>query len=277
MRVLKSLLNFYINSSIHVSIAVVALSYITCLELDLNCDKNLLLALFYASICGYNFVKYFGLVKFYHRRLASWLKSIQILTFLCLIAMIYYGINLDNNALLLAFSMALVTFLYAIPVFPKVVLRKSQKNLRHVSGLKIYVIAFVWSVVTVFIPVLNSSEIISWDVSIIALQRFLIVVVLMLPFEIRDLNYDTLKLATVPQKIGVRATKALGLLLLIIVFLLEFLKDEVNTNQLWSLMILVAITALFILFSRKQQSKYYSAFWVEALPILWAAVLVILS
>ncbi|MBT8325684.1 MAG: hypothetical protein KJO96_10325, partial [Winogradskyella sp.] len=75
----------------------------------------------------------------------------------------------------------------------------------------------------------------------------------------------------------VKATNALGLLLLIVVFLFEFLKDEVNTNQLWSLMILVAITALFILFSRKQQSKYYSAFWVEALPILWAAVLMVLT
>ena len=34
-------------------------------------------------------------------------------------------------------------------------------------------------------------------------QRFLFVVVAILPFEIRDIQYDSLKLSTIPQQIGV--------------------------------------------------------------------------
>lgn len=277
MGVLKSLLNFYINSSIHVSIAVVAFVYITCYQLDLNCDKNLLLVLFYASICGYNFVKYYELVKFHHKKLTSWLKSIQFLTLFSFIAMLYYGVNLKFNAIWVALLMGVLTFFYAIPVLPKPILIDNNKNLRQISGLKIYVIAFVWSVVTVIIPVLNSSENVDLDISITAIQRFLIVIVLMLPFEIRDLNYDTLKLSTIPQKIGIKQTKALGLILLIIVVLIEFFKDDIDTSHLWSLIVFTSLTALFTLFSRKQQSPYYSAFWVESLPFFWVIVLVFLT
>jgi hypothetical protein len=78
MRVIKSFLDFYINSSIHVALASFALSWITLIQFDISYDKNILFFIFFASITCYNFVKYFGLVKFHHRGLAQWLKTIQI-------------------------------------------------------------------------------------------------------------------------------------------------------------------------------------------------------
>ena len=47
----------------------------------------------------------------------------------------------------------------------------------------------------------------------------------MLPFEIRDMQYDSLKLSTIPQRIGVMKTKIIGVFMLLF-FLLEFFKDE---------------------------------------------------
>ena len=63
MRFLKQVLDFYINSSIHVSLAVLSLSWITLIEFDISYDINVLFFIFYASITGYNFVKYFGIAK----------------------------------------------------------------------------------------------------------------------------------------------------------------------------------------------------------------------
>ena len=57
------------------------------------------------------------------------------------------------------------------------------------------------------------------------------VVIAILPFEIRDMKYDSIKLATIPQRIGIEKTKIIGALLIVIIFLLEFFKDEFWVNK----------------------------------------------
>ena len=57
MQSLKRLFDFYINSSIHVALAVSSLVYITILEFHLKLDIEIILFVFFATITGYNFVK----------------------------------------------------------------------------------------------------------------------------------------------------------------------------------------------------------------------------
>ena len=264
MTLLKHLFNFYINSSIHVALSVYSLTWITLVSLDLSYSESVLYFVFYASITGYNFVKYFGIAKFHHRQLASWLKFIQILSFICFILMCYYGFQLKLKTHVFIACFAVLTILYAVPFLPK------QKGaIRSVSGLKVYVIALVWTGVTVFIPLINADYNINADVILLGFQRFLYVLVLMLPFEIRDLKFDKLELSTIPQKLGVKKSKALGILLLSMFFLLEFLKDETTAISILVLLIVSIITALFVIFSKVEQNKYYCSFWVEGLPIMW--------
>lgn len=269
MRFIKPVLDFYINSSIHVALAVLSLSWITLLEFDIPFDKNVLYFIFFATITGYNFVKYFGLAKFHHRRLANWLKLIQIFSLLCFIGLCYYACQLKSTTLIYVFGAGIITFLYATPFFPKHLFIDKKKNLRGVSGLKIYIIALVWVGVTVFIPLINVNFQINYDVIITALQRFLYVIVLMFPFEIRDMQFDNLKLSTIPQQMGIKNTKAIGLLLLVVFFFLEFLKDDINTKRIVILIVVTFVTLLFLVFSQEHRSKYYSSFWVEGIPILW--------
>jgi hypothetical protein len=273
MRALKAVFDFYINSSIHVALAVVALTYITYLEFDAFIDLNLLSFVGFASVTGYNFVKYFGLAKFHHRRLSRKLKAIQVFSLCCFLFMSFFALRLNTTSLLAILMFGVVTFLYAIPLLPNRFFVDKKKKLRSISGLKIYIIALVWSGVTVFLPVINSEFEIHDDVIISAVQRFIFVVVLMLPFEIRDLKYDSLKLATVPQRIGVKQTKILGLLLTLLLVLLEYLKDDIHLNYLASLLAISVIMLLFLKFSTQQQGKYYCGFWVESLPIFWLVLL----
>lgn len=277
MAVLKRIFNFYISSSIHVALAVCALTWVTLFQFGFECDKDCLLFVFFASISGYNFVKYFGLAKFHHRDLAAWLKMIQVFSFIAFVAMCYYVFQLQVNTLLLILVLAVVTFLYAIPMIPKKYIYDNQKNLRQIGGLKIYVIAFVWTFTTVVLPLMEQNVLITTDIIITCLQRFLFIMALMLPFEIRDLNYDSIKLATIPQKIGVKHTKLIGVLLLLLFFLLDFFKDELTSNAIITTLTVTFVTLLFVVFSNKKQSKYYSAFWVESLPIVWLGVLLMLG
>lgn len=276
MRYFQQSFDFFINSSIHVALSVFALSWMTLIEFEIPYDKDVLYAIFFATISGYNFVKYFGLAKFHHRRLENRLKWIQILSFISFILMIFYLLKLNQTTLIILGVFGLITFLYAIPFLPKRLLMDKNHNLRSISGIKIHVIALVWSGVTVMIPLMNNNYEIDTDVFITLLQRFAFVMVLMLPFEIRDLQYDSVRLSTIPQKIGVRPTKIIGMLLLLLFYFSNFFKDTIYQNLLVSYLVITFITAIFLLLSKERQPKFYSSFWVESIPIIWLILTLIL-
>ncbi|TXE07323.1 hypothetical protein ES711_11160 [Gelidibacter salicanalis] len=269
MKHLRLLLNFYIHSSMHVALAVLAMTYVTLLELHLGPDWNLLYFVFFSTITGYNFVKYFGLARFHHRSLANWLKIIQVFSLFCFLLMLWFAFKLTFETLLWIGVFALVTFLYAVPFLPRHLFMDHERNLRNIGGIKVYVIGVVWAGVTVLLPVLNDGAAFSMDVWLTAFQRFLLVMLLMLPFEIRDLQYDSLRLATIPQKIGIKNTKIIGVVLAVVFLMLEFLKEELTTKLIILTLAITLITVLFILFSNKKRTDYYSSFWVESVPILW--------
>ncbi len=265
MNVIKQFFNFYINSSIHVALSVFSLTWLTLLELHLDYNEAVLYFVFYGTITGYNFVKYFGMAKFRHRKLARWLKVIQMLSFICFLLMVYYAFYLQRQTFFYIVGLGGVTFLYAIPLSIN-----KPYTLRNISGLKVFIIALVWTGVTVFLPAINAFNEINSVVLLTGIQRFIYVLVLMIPFEIRDLKYDNLELSTIPQKLGIKRTKILGFFLLLAVFLLELLKGRTSnyTNTI-ILLVLLAITFLFVLYSKIKQGRYYSSFFVEALPIIW--------
>jgi hypothetical protein len=269
MQVLKRFFDFYINSSIHVALAVCGLVWVTLLNFNVGVDLDFVFFVFFATVTGYNFVKYFGLAKFHHRSLAIWLKAIQIFSLLCFVGLVYYTTKLKVETICYFLGLGLITFLYAIPFLPKKIFIE-KGNLRAISGLKIYVIAFVWTGVTVIIPLLNENIYFENDVIVESIQRFFYVIIAMLPFEIRDMNYDNLKLSTIPQRIGVTKTKTIGVVLITLMFLLEFFKDEFYINKTIVLGVICLLLLLFLMYSSVNQRKYYSGFWVESIPILWA-------
>lgn len=277
MKLLKQLFDFYINSSIHVALSVYSLTWITLLDFDIPYDENILYFNFYATITGYNFVKYFGIAKFHHRRLATWLKSIQLFSLLCFALMCFYACRLELKTLMYIIGFGVVTFLYAIPFLPKHFFVDSKQNLRSIGGLKIYLIALIWAGVTVILPLINNKIEVQSDAVITVVQRFIFIIALMFPFEIRDLQYDSLKLSTIPQKIGVTKTKLIGMLLLVLFFILQFFKDELMFNENVILLSITILTLVFLLVAKKEQGEYYSSFYVEGLPICWLILTLIFT
>jgi len=273
MHFIKHFFNFYLHSSLHVALSVFSLSFISLKLFDFPINKDLLLFVFFATVTGYNFVKYYGHAKWHHRRPKIWLNVILIFSLLCFLAMCYFMFQLSIKTRILISLCAIITFLYAIPFLPRTMYLENDKNLRDISGLKVYVIAIVWAGVTVLLPLINNNHDLNVDVWIMFFQRVIFVIALMLPFEIRDLQYDDIKLSTIPQKIGVKQTKISGVILLLVFFFLEFFKDEIKPIQVVLLLVISFITMLFIVFSKKNQSKYYCAFWVEGIPVLWMLML----
>ncbi|MBU2949520.1 hypothetical protein KO493_02280 [Tamlana agarivorans] len=242
------------------------------LELGLKPSKVVLCFIFFAAISGYNFVKFFSDLKFYYPRLANRVKAIPVLTLFSVLMTGFYMIQLQTKTVFIVSGFAVLTVLYSIPF-----LRNKTQNLRHVEGLKVYIIAFVWMGVSVFLPVIESGHDITKEVLLMGLQRFAYVLVLMLPFEIRDLKYDPLNLKTIPQKIGVKKTKLLGVVLLVFMLVLEYFKAEASASSGIALGIVLFVTGVFVWRSKQEQAKYYCAFWVEALPVVWLILMLIVG
>lgn len=263
MRILKQLFNLYINASIQVAFSVYAFLRITEFYFDLSYNQNLNYFIFFGTITGYNFVKYAGVAKLHHKSLTSSLKVIQIFSLFCFIGMCYFAYQISLNTLYFTIPFIALTILYAVPF-----LSGFDKTLREVSYLKIIVVAIVWSGFTVLHPVVDTEKEITLNIVFLMLQRFLIVVVLILPFDIRDVKYDAISLQTIPKKIGVEKTKRLGLVLLVFALALEYLISS-SAIVKTPFMIFFFLVIILLMRAKKNQSKYYSSFWVESLPIIW--------
>lgn len=263
MSFVKKGFNFYINSSIHVALAVTSLAAVTRLELVGDLRTNVLAFIFLATISGYNFVKYAGIAKLHHRSLTKNLRVIQVFSLVTFLVLLYFFSIQSKEFWILTGLMGLSTLFYSIPFLPK------HTNLRNLKGTKIFIIAFVWAGVCVFLPLVDTISLFTLPVILKWCQIFLFVISITIPFEVRDLKYDPDGLGTLPQLIGIRKVKALGYFFLVLVI---FIQVWIANFQFWEMIatILIGIVSIFaIVNTKKNQSKYYTSFWVEAIPILW--------
>ena len=263
MKIFRKIFDFYIDGSIHVALSCLALVHITQQYFNISKDYPMVYFVFFGAIAGYNFVKYEALVRAKKMQFKDNLKAIAFLSFLSLLAAGFYFFQLQSITQIVSVAFLILTLLYTLPFFP------NKKNARNWAGVKIYIVALCWVGVTLVLPLLNADIPITSDFYLKCIQRFILIFVLILIFEIIDLAKDDPHLKTVPQQIGVRRTKIVGILLLLPFYFLEFLKTDFDQNQLIVNLILMSIISFFLLLANEKRSKYYTSFWVESLPILW--------
>lgn len=268
MKLLQGVFAFYINSSIHVALAVISLLAITVLEYRLQIPKELWAFVFLGTLTGYNFVKYAEVAGLHHHRLTQSLRAIQVFSAVCFVMLGFIAFRLSFDVLIITTAFGLATFFYAVPFV-------RSKNLRNFAGIKIFVVAFVWAGVTVILPFVASEMTITADVLLTFFQRIFIVVALILPFEIRDVPYDGLNLKTLPQLLGVRNTKLLGEAVLLFCLVFEFFKVDFEVAYIVSLLVFCSVLGWLLVISKRGQNRYFSSFWVESLPIFWLLVFIL--
>tara|TARA_A100000171_G_scaffold52920_1_gene74254 strand:+ start:2299 stop:3072 length:774 start_codon:yes stop_codon:yes gene_type:complete len=251
-----------------VALAVISFVAITVFEFDLQLPLACWLFVFFGTVTGYNFVKYAKIAGLHHRSLTDSLRSIQVFSFVCFTGLLLCCFFLSFKTLVITAVFGLLTFFYAVPFLKK-------KNLRTFSGFKIIVVALVWSGVTVFVPMVEVNVLLTTACWLTFFQRFLVVFVLTLPFEIRDLQYDIEQLKTIPQQIGVKKTKVLGVGLVLVALLLEGFKSTTSLHFLYGFVLLMGIVVTALLRTQKKQSEYFSSFWVESIPIVGICMLVL--
>lgn len=269
MKYLKPLLDFYIESSLHVAFAAYSLIGITFIKLNIPYEEAVAYFGFFGTIVGYNFIKYDELARIKKVQLNAMFKAIIGLSIVSFFFALYYFLELKTKTKVVGFITLGITILYTVPFFPR------KSNMRNWSGVKIYLVAIAWVAVTVLLPVLNANYDLNVLVLLKSLQRFLLVFVLLLIFEIIDLQVDTKTLQTIPQKIGLQGTKWLSYILLLLFIMIDFLKENATSQHILITVLLAIIIAVFTFFASPKRNNYYTSFWVESVPLFWLLLLLL--
>lgn len=137
--------------------------------------------------------------------------------------------------------------------------------IRKIPLLKVFYVGLVWALMNCWLTLPE------FDIPIFLISFFYITA-LVLPFDIRDMNVDTVK--TFPTIIGVQNTKYLAYMLVFISSLLSAFYLDKPYSTAFSLSGIV--TYILIFFSENKRSDVYFSFGVEtcsALPFLFSVIM----
>ena len=269
MLFIKKLFDFYIKSSFHLGVCVVSLYIISIYKLQIDLNYYILTCLFSSTIVVYNFIKYASTLPYYFFVQNAPIKKIQIVSFFFGFFLLYSLFFLSVEALFFGFFLFLICVLYVFPI------NHSISNFRNRSKIKIFLVAICWSGSTVIFPFIESNNINYGDSMLLFVQFFLFVIVCTVPFEIRDLKYDSNDLKTIPQIYGTNNSKYISYVLIFIFFSISFISNGTSIDLISDF--LISFVLVFIIYLKKEnQGKYFSSFWVESLPIYWLIIQFIL-
>lgn len=262
----KDLFELYLKASLHVSISVWSLYKITFFYLNSPQNYCLDWLVFSSSIVAYNLIKYTPVFIQNKKNISA---SILILTFFSFLSGLFCFFYIDLlTQIFFLFSFIIVLF-YSNPTFFTIL------NLRNYKSLKIFIVSLVWTIVTYFSLISQMNLVYDLSYITLAIQRFVFVFVLTIPFDIRDINVDMIELKTIPQILGIRRSKLLGILLLIFNTSIFYFISEISSIFILTEVFINLILGFLLIISDPRKPLNFTRFWVEGVPIIWLIIVYI--
>ena len=281
----RQTLDFLLFSNLFIALCAVAQAMVTYQLLNARPDGYVLRVLFFSTLALYNFSMFlskpanpetspFRRVRwiFSHYRLMITLTIIAILSLIPLAFFLS-----ATSQILLAF-LALISIAYNIPFFS---FHDKKFSLRNIPGIKLFLIALVWSMSCVLLPILelenyHTISISTHDTILLIAKRFLFIAAITIPFDIRDLFQDrTHELRTIPVMLGERKAYLFCQGLLGAYVLLLFLFTDNFDQNFIALTLTILLTGWLIFRARFQKDEYYYFFYLDGLMILQFLILLL--
>jgi len=184
---------------------------------------------------------------------------------------LFFFLQLPRSLQYLALAPAILSFLYVTPIF------RGGRRLRDFHYLKIFLIAFVWTWVTVLLPA--SEQHLAGQLAVIpmACERLLFIFAITIPFDIRDLHIDQhTRVHTLPSRLGSRQALRIAILLLVASGLFSWLLFRIDaySSGMWVGWIISAVVAGSLIWgTTARRSDYYFTGWLDGTMILQFALL----
>lgn len=287
-RILFSSLDFLLFSNLFIAVCAVAQGLLTYHLLQVRPNTNILAILFFGTLAIYNFSMLMSPPKdpgnsayirvrwiFSHHRL---IISITLISALCLIPLGLLYLSIEGKLLMLFTGAIAVS--YSIPFLT---LNHQKIGLRNIPGIKLFLVAIVWAISCVLLPIVEVEHSYSINIStgetlLLVGKRFLFIAAITIPFDIRDLFQDKLyELKMIPVMFGEKKAYIFCQFLLLgyLVLLLLF-SQNVNLDVI-ALTVTVLLTGWLIFKSGIQKNEYYYFFFLDGIMILQYLLLLLLS
>lgn len=283
MSLVKHCLKQYVERNIHVSVSVLSLAFLTYHYSGTSIDWFFLAFSGIGTLVAYTYIKNVPpkgsinlSVKQVILRSPLWINILALL----LVGLILF---LNSRQQIVLGILMLLCLVYILPTAANDK-DETSKNICHLipwplrdfGAVKIVIVALVWSGISVVMPLISEG----WpmrELSLLFIAQSLWIIVLTIPFEIRDSGKDQLRHPTWPQKLGLSGVKVLGICLLLISVAMHFLlnRDLVMAQGTTPgfmdtpYVITVILTLIGLIKAKPKQSFWYSAFWIEGIPIAW--------
>lgn len=284
---IRQALDFLLFSNLFIALCAVAQGLLTYHLLHAKPDKYVLGMLLCSTIAMYNYSMLlskpanpeksaFRRVRwiFAHYRLTI---TITIIAILSLIPLAFF-LSMESK-MLLAF-LALISVGYNLPVFT---FNDKKFGLRNIPGIKLFLIALVWSLSCVLLPILEIEShhtivVPARDIVLLVAKRFLFIAAITVPFDIRDLFQDRHhELKTIPVILGEKKAYLFCMGLLLIYLVLLFLFTQSFDLNFLGLLFTIILTSWLIFRSEWEKNEYFYFFYLDGIMIVQYVVLLALG
>ena len=266
---MKAVFRFIFSHSIFIACCAVAMCLETYLLFRQAPNLTILLIVFLATICSYNFYWLISKWNFSKNR-QFFFTGVDNIGYLILLGLSLLGLLLQYKVLLtlwvpIAITAAL-TLLYCLPLvgFKNLVLRKGN------GFVKTFLLAFTWAVVTVIFPLWEQSSIELKSVFLL-INRFMFVLLLCILFDLRDAAVDKqLSIYSIATDYPISYVKRLWWIVFAVFVAsvgILFYFTGFTTYIISHLLTSVALAVVYILATNKKRGYYFYYFVVDGLML----------
>lgn len=268
-----------IFSNVMIALAAASQSLLTYQVLGLSVNWYVVILEFCSTLLLYNFSLYLSMpgeqsdspfirTKWFQKNKGA----IAVFSFFALLVLLYCLYSLHIYTYFLLGAVGLLSLGYALPILR---IKGKTVTFRQIAGLKVFLIAFVWALSSVGLPVTESidtpSEVLPTPLIMYWFcLEFLFVLAITLPFDIRDVKQDQYyHLKTIPTMLGVEKTKALCYFILLIHFLILLLANvDLSVKSGLVLVDIMVLSIFYFFIFKNKNANYEQVYLLDALLII---------
>jgi 4-hydroxybenzoate polyprenyltransferase len=284
---LRQSIDLLLFSNIFIALCAVAQGLVTYQLLRVKPDIYVLGLLFSSTLALYNFSVVLSKPKnpesstsarvrwiFSHYRLMITISIIAVFSIIPL------SLFLSTSSKILLFTLAIISIGYNLPLFS---IQDKKFGLRNIPGIKLFLIASVWSLSCVLLPILEleSNKVIAVtlnDTILLIAKRFLFIAAITVPFDIRDIYQDKFyDLKTIPVLFGEKWSLLIcqGFLGAYLILLLLF-NDQYDAGII-GLSLTILLSGWLIFKSKWKKNEYYYLLFLDGTLIFQYLMLILFS
>ena len=284
---LRQALDCLLFSNIFIALCAVAQGLVTYQLLGTEPEMHVLGLLFCSTLALYNFSILYTKAQKPEKspfRRVRWISShyrlmitLTIIAVLCILPLTFF---LNTASRILLISLAIVSVAYSLPIFS---IHDKHFGLRNIPGVKLFLIAIVWSLSCVLLPILELESNIEASVTVndsilLIAKRFLFIAAITVPFDIRDLFQDKRnELKTIPVILGEKNALLICQTLLGVYLILLFLFTKKIDSNFLGLFLTIILAGWLIFKSRWEKNEYYYFLYLDGTMIVQFFLLFIFS